>query len=90
IRVLVTRLKTLKNEEVTVPNALILNGEVTNYSALSREAGLVLRVTVSIGYDVPWRQVEAMLVQAAKATTGVLQTPEPYVLQRELGATAVL
>ncbi len=90
VRLLVTRVRTPKNEEVIVPNSMILDGEVTNYSALCRNGGVVLTATVGLGYDVPWRQVEAMLLEAASQTPGFLRTPEPYVLQRELGEIAIL
>ena len=58
---LVTRLRTVKNEEIVVPNSLILNNHVMNYSTLAQSCGLILHTTVGIGYETPWRQVEAML-----------------------------
>jgi small-conductance mechanosensitive channel len=89
IRVLTTRLRTPKNEEVVIPNTSVLNGEVTNYSKLAREQGLILHTTVGIGYETPWRQVEAMLKLAAARTAGFLEQPEPFVLRKELGDFAV-
>ena len=88
-RVLVTHLKTPKNEEVVIPNSTILNGEVTNYSTMARDQGLILHTIVGIGYDVPWRQVEAMLLQAAERTEGFLKEPKPFVRQKSLGDFAV-
>jgi len=61
MRVLVTHIRTPKNEEVVIPNSTILNSAVTNYSNFARDHGLILHTTVGIGYAVPWRQVEAML-----------------------------
>ena len=61
----VTRLRSPKNEEIVIPNAQILNGEVVNYSSLARTQGLILHTEVGIGYETPWRQVEAMLMMAA-------------------------
>lgn len=84
-RVLVTTLRTPKNELVIVPNTEILNSNVTNYSTLAREAGIVLHTTVGIGYETPWRQVEAMLLLAAERTPGLEREPPPFVLQRALG-----
>lgn len=84
IRLLVTHLKSFKNEEIVVPNSLILSSTVINYSSLSREKGLILHTNVSIGYDTPWRQVEAMLLNAAERTTGILKDPKPFVLQKSL------
>jgi small-conductance mechanosensitive channel len=88
-RLQVTHLRTVKNEEIVVPNSQILAGEVVNYSSLARERGLILHTLVGIGYATPWRQVEAMLLQAAARTPGVAREPGPFVLERELGAFAV-
>jgi small-conductance mechanosensitive channel len=84
MRLLVTHLKTIKNEEIIVPNSLILNSHVINYSSLAREQGLILHTTVTIGYDAPWRQVHAMLLMAADKTPGLLREPPPFILQRSL------
>jgi small-conductance mechanosensitive channel len=88
-RLQATHVRTLKNEEVVIPNATILSGEVTNYSSLARTDGLILHTTVGIGYEVPWRQVEAMLLLAAGRTNGLLPEPRPFVLQKGLGDFAV-
>ncbi|GJL60905.1 MAG: mechanosensitive ion channel protein [Nitrospirales bacterium] len=84
-RILTTRLRSLKNEEIIVPNSEILNSHVTNYTAAAREKGLILHTTVGIGYETPWRQVEAMLIEAADRTSGLLKDPRPFVLQLALG-----
>lgn len=84
-RLLVTHLRTPKNEEVIVPNSAILGAEVVNYSTMARDRGLILHTTVGIGYETPWRQVEAMLVEAASRTPGLLKEPPPFVLQKALG-----
>jgi small-conductance mechanosensitive channel len=81
----VTHLRSLKNEEITIPNSVILNTQVINYSSLARTDGLILHTTVGIGYETPWRQVEAMLLQAAERTSGILKKPAPFVLQKVLG-----
>lgn len=88
-RVLVTTLRTPKNEIVIVPNTEILNNSVVNYSAMARETGLILHTTVGIGYETPWRQVEAMLLMAAGRTPGLKLEPPPFVLQKALGDFAV-
>ena len=85
VRLQVTHLRTLKNEEVTIPNSLILNGHVQNYSALAATRGLILHVIVGIGYETPWRQVEAMLLLAVARTPGLLAEPPPFVMHQELG-----
>ncbi|QQS54371.1 MAG: mechanosensitive ion channel [Candidatus Competibacteraceae bacterium] len=89
MRVLVARLRSPKNEEIVLPSTTILNGEVINYSTLAREQGLVLHTTVGIGYETPWRQVEAMLRLAADRTVGLLKQPAPFVLKTALGDFAV-
>jgi len=80
-RLQVTILRTIKNEEIVVPNSMILNSHVINYSAEAREKGLILHTSITIGYDTPWRQVYAMLLMAADKTSGLLAEPEPFVLQ---------
>jgi small-conductance mechanosensitive channel len=84
IRLLVTHLRSPKNEEIVVPNSLIIGSNVVNYSSIARRHGLILHTTVGIGYEVPWRQVEAMLTEAAGRTEGLLSEPPPFVLQRAL------
>jgi small-conductance mechanosensitive channel len=85
MRLLVTHLRTPKNEEIIVPNSIILGSEVMNYSSMARDRGLILHTTVGIGYETPWRQVEAMLREAAARTPGLLQEPPPFVLKKALG-----
>lgn len=89
VRVQVTHLRTVKNEEVIVPNATIMGGEVVNYSSLAKSDGLILHTTVGIGYETPWRQVEAMLLDAAERTPGLLKEPKPFVLATALGDFAI-
>jgi small-conductance mechanosensitive channel len=89
MRLQVTHIQTPKKEEITIPNAMILGSEVTNFSKPARQGGVVLHTEVGIGYGVPWRQVEAMLIEAAHRTAGLLKEPPPFVLQRKLGDFAV-
>jgi small-conductance mechanosensitive channel len=89
IKLMTTRIHTLKNESVVIPNSNILNNNVINYSVMAREPGLVLHTTVGIGYDTPWRQVEAMLLIAAGRTQGLQGEPQPFVLQTSMGDFAV-
>lgn len=81
---LVTRLRTIKNVDVSIPNSVLLSSQIVNYSAVSKEKGLILHTTVTIGYDVPWRKVHELLTQAALETVEVLENPKPYVLQTSL------
>jgi small-conductance mechanosensitive channel len=84
MRLQATHLRTIKNEEVSVPNALIVNTQVTNYSSLARKGGLIMHTSVTIGYDAPWRQIHAILLKAADGTKGLLKEPKPFVLQTGL------
>jgi small-conductance mechanosensitive channel len=83
-RLQVTHLRTAKNEEIIIPNSTIINSSVTNYSTAAKETGLILHTQVTIGYDTPWRQVNAMLLLAAERTDGILKEPKPFVWQRSL------
>ena len=89
VRLMVTHLRTIKNEEVVVPNSVVLQSHVVNYSKLAKTHGLILHTTVSIGYEIPWRQVEAMLLLAAERTGALLSQPAPFVLEKSLGDFAV-
>lgn len=88
-RLQVTHVRSLKNEEVVIPNSLILNSSVVNYTTLAKSQGLILHTIVGIGYETPWRQVEAMLIEAAGRTERLLKQPAPFVLQKSLGDFAV-
>jgi small-conductance mechanosensitive channel len=81
---LVTRIRTIKNEDINIPNANILTGHTVNYSVNPEKGGLILYTTVTIGYDAPWRLVHKMLLDAATAADGVLKDPKPFVLQTSL------
>ncbi|HEX6849820.1 MAG TPA: mechanosensitive ion channel family protein [Candidatus Polarisedimenticolaceae bacterium] len=89
VRLLVTHIRTRTNEEVIVPNSTILGGNIVNFSSVARRDGLILHTNVGIGYEVPWRQVEAMLLLAAERTPGLRPEPKPFVLQTALGDFAV-
>jgi len=81
---LVTKLRTVTNVEVTIPNATVLSSQVLNYSTMARKGGMILQTTVTIGYDTPWRKVHDLLLAAARSTEGLLADPEPFVLQASL------
>jgi small-conductance mechanosensitive channel len=89
VRLLTTYLRSPKNEQIVIPNSTILNAEVVNFSTLAQEKGLILHTIVGIGYETSWRQVQAMLLQAAGRTSGLLRQPAPFVLQKALGTFAV-
>lgn len=81
---LLTRIRSIKNEIVTIPNSAVMAGHVVNYSARARGEGLLLTTEVTIGYDAPWRTVHALLVEAALRTRNILADPAPFVLQKSL------
>ncbi len=81
---LVTRIRTIKNEEITIPNSSIMSSYTTNFTSAAPTLGLVLHTTVTIGYDVPWPQVHELLIAAALTSEGVLDEPKPFVLQTSL------
>jgi len=79
-----TRIKTIKNEIVTIPNSQMLNSHTMNYSTANDENGLMLYTTLTIGYDVPWREVHKLLIAAALETEHIKKLPKPFVLQTSL------
>ncbi|REJ85055.1 MAG: mechanosensitive ion channel family protein [Bacteroidetes bacterium] len=81
---LVTRVRTIKNEDITIPNSNIMSSHTINYSSSSHDHGLIIHTTVTIGYDVPWKTVHALLVDAALSTDLVQKKPAPFVLQTSL------
>lgn len=83
---LVTRIRTPKFEDITIPNATVLSSTSTNYSSNTKviNNGLLIHTTVSIGYDVPWTAIHKALIEAALKTDMVEQTPLPFVLQTSL------
>lgn len=83
---LVTRLRTPRNEVVSIPNATVLGASIVNYSLARREIAqpVVIATTVTIGYDVPWRQVHRLMLDAAGATAGISREMPPFVLQTSL------
>ena len=82
--VLVTRIKTTKNELISIPNSTVMSSHTTNYSSESQSSGLIINTTVTIGYDVPWRQVHELLITAANRTIFIEKDPVPFVLQTSL------
>jgi small-conductance mechanosensitive channel len=78
------KIATLERKEITIPNVVMTNTNIVNYTRISKEKGLILRATVTIGYDAPWRQVHELLKLAASRTQGLRKDFEPFVLQTAL------
>ena len=88
-QLLVTRLRSLKNEEIILSNSILLNSKIINYTVKAKEKGVILHTVVGIGYETPWRQVDAMLKLAANRTEGLLKDPPPFVQKMVLADFAV-
>ena len=83
------KIRTLRNEEITIPNSVLVSSPTHNYSRLHDINGAVLSAAVGIGYDAPWREVHAALIEAAQHTPGLKQTPPPFVRQTGLSTFCV-
>ncbi len=79
-----TKVRTPRNEEITIPNAIVVSNATTNFSRFAERDGVFTATSVTIGYDQPWRQVHALLLLAAERTKGVRQAPKPIVFQTAL------
>src|SRR4029079_14949022 len=79
-----TRVRTGMGEELTLPNSVVLGAVTRNYSRTVQGQGFIVDAAVTIGYDVPWRQIHAMLIEAAMRTPSVLPDPRPRVFQTAL------
>ena len=84
VAALATKVVNVRNEEITIPNSVLVASPIHNFSKLAGTQGTLLACTVTIGYDAPWRQVHAMLIKAAERTPSVRKSPPPYVYQRAL------
>lgn len=81
---LVTRVRTIQNEIISIPNSTVMSNHTINYSSDAPVNGLIMHTMVTIGYDVPWRQVHQLLIDAALETPMIEAEPKPYVLQTSL------
>jgi small-conductance mechanosensitive channel len=80
----VIRIRTPKNEEVTIPNSNIMAAQTFNYSESARNCNLILPIEVTFGYETPWRKVHELLLNVAKQTPDVQENPKPFILQTAL------
>jgi len=79
-----TRLRTNRNQIVTIPNISVSSNHIINYSRMAKQEGIILETTVTIGYDVPWRKVHELLIAAAEGAPDVLENPPPNIIQSSL------
>jgi small-conductance mechanosensitive channel len=78
-----TKVRTSRNEEITIPNAIVVSNATTNYTR-NADTGVMTPTSVTIGYATPWRQVHALLLLAAERTPDIRSAPKPVVLQTSL------
>ena len=81
---LVTRIRTRKNEIVTIQNSNLLGSQTSNYTAAAKSYGLIVHTKVTIGYDVPWQQIKQVMEQAAADTQGIKKNPKPFMMTSAL------
>ncbi len=81
---LVTRVRTIKNVVITVPNSILISGQIQNFTQANSYGGFRIHTTVTIGYDAPWRTVHRLLFEAARKTPRIVEDPPPFVLQTAL------
>ncbi|WP_410468748.1 mechanosensitive ion channel family protein [Bdellovibrio bacteriovorus] len=86
---LVTRIRTIKNVDITIPNSNILSSHIMNYSAVADSQGLILNPRITIGYEVNWRQVHQLMKDAAARTEGLMKDSKPFIFQTDLGNSYV-
>ncbi len=77
--ILVTRIRTLKNELVTIPNSNLMGSQISNYTFSAGKYGIIVHTKITIGYDEPWDKIESLLIQAAEKTEGIKHHPKPFV-----------
>jgi len=82
--ILVTRIRTIKNEIISIPNSTVMSSHTINFSSDSLDKGLIMHTTVTIGYDVPWKNMHQALLNAADRTEFLSKEPKPFVLQTSL------
>lgn len=86
---LATRIRTIKNEDITIPNSVILNNPVINYTSSLKDSSLILYAQVTVSYEVSYQTVHELLLKSAMATLGILHEPEPFVFQKNLNDVAI-
>ena len=77
--VLVTRIRTRKNDVVTIPNSNLMTSQTTNYTFSAHNYGVIVHTKVTIGYDMQWQLIRDLLLDAASKTSHLQKKPEPFV-----------
>ncbi len=76
---LVTRIRTRKNEIVTIPNSNMMSSQTSNFTLSAQRYGVIVHTKITIGYDEPWHKIESLLLEAADRTDGIKKDPKPFV-----------
>jgi small-conductance mechanosensitive channel len=80
----VTRIRTVKNVGIAIPNAMVLNNHIINYSNQAKKRGLILNISLTLGYEIPWQKIQELLINSVKGVDGVDESLKPFVLQKSL------
>ena len=81
---LVTRIRTRKNDIITIPNSNLMGSQTSNFTNAAKEYGIIVHTKVTIGYDEPWQKIRDLLLAAAEATPNIRKTPKPFVIVTSL------
>jgi small-conductance mechanosensitive channel len=76
IDLIYTRMKTLDNVMISVPNQQLLTSAIDNYG---KKDTVRRNCSVTVGFEIPSEQVEKVLLEAATKVEGILKEPKPYV-----------
>lgn len=80
----VTRIRTPKNEVVTIPNSAVMSAQTINYSNSAEQFGIIIHTEISVGYEVEKEKVQALLIESALAAKGINIYPKPFVMITKL------
>lgn len=81
---LVTRIRTRKNDIITIPNSNLMGSQTSNFTNAAKDYGIIVHTKVTIGYDEPWQKIRDLLLAAAEATPNIRKTPKPFVIVTSL------
>ena len=80
----VTRIRTVKNVGIAIPNAMVLNNHIVNYSNQAKKRGLILNISLTLGYEIPWQKIQELLLNSVEGVEGIDHSLKPFVLQKAL------
>lgn len=86
IYVTMTQVRTLKGELVNLPNSWVRREPIVNFS---RSQAYAMFLELSVGFDVPSTRVRDLLLEAARTTPGILETPPPEVYGKDVSGSTL-